>query len=118
MRDFLCVVPRHRSATCEQYFHGGEISQFRKGYAAWADTAGTIETPFVSVPGLVTGECVQRGEYSDLEVHVNADPGDARTDNIVGDVILDDEVSRPWGLHLVDMSLTMGNLLDIVGRQA
>jgi len=38
-------------------------------------------------------------------------------DDIIGDI---GSAARPlanWGLHLVDMNLTMGNLLDIVGQQ-
>jgi hypothetical protein len=61
---------------------------------------------------------VQRGEFSYLELHVNADSKDARTDDIIGDLISNGEINQSWGLHLIDMSLTMGNLVDIAGRQA
>jgi len=96
----------------------GEISLARKDYLPWTNTGVKIATPFVSVPGLLTGECVQRGEFSYLEVHINADPKDARTDDLIGDVISNGEVNQSWGLHLIDMSLTMGNLIDVVGQQS
>jgi hypothetical protein len=32
--------------------------------------------------------------------------------------MLGGQVQTNWGLHLVDMNLTMGNLLDIVGQEA
>jgi len=36
----------------------------------------------------------------------------------VGDVVVNGQVLPDWGLHLIDVNLTMGNLLDIVGRQS
>jgi len=96
----------------------GEISLGHKEYSPWTNTGKEITTPFVSVPGLLSGECVQRGEFSYLEVHVNADPNDARADDIIGDLIANGEVNKSWGLHLIDMSITMGNLVDVVGKQS
>jgi hypothetical protein len=54
-----------------------------------------------------------------LEVHINADPKDARTDDLIGDVLTaTGDVNQAWGLHLIDMSMTMGNLVDVVGKQS
>jgi len=53
-----------------------------------------------------------------LEVTVHGDPADPRVDDIVGDIGVGNTVLANWGLHLVDVNLTMGNLLDIVGTQA
>ncbi|HTE40222.1 MAG TPA: DUF3089 domain-containing protein [Steroidobacteraceae bacterium] len=96
----------------------GEISLARKDYLPWTSTSKAVDTPYVSLPGLLQAECVQRGEFSYLEMHVNADPKDARTDDISGDLISNGEINQSWGLHLIDMSITMGNLIDIAGRQA
>ena len=41
-----------------------------------------------------------------------------RDSDIVGDVVVNGQVLADWGLHLIDVNLTMGNLLDIVGRQS
>jgi hypothetical protein len=49
---------------------------------------------------------------------VNGNPNDPRVDDIVGDIGIGSNVLANWGLHLVDVNLTMGNLLDIVGAQA
>ncbi|MCW8195502.1 DUF3089 domain-containing protein [Proteobacteria bacterium 005FR1] len=77
-----------------------------------------VQTPFVSVPGLLSAECVsgERGSY--LQVNVHADPKDSITDDIAGDVISNGEVNAGWGLHLIDVNLAMGNLVDLVGQQA
>jgi hypothetical protein len=81
-----------------------------------------IDTPWVSVPGLLTSRCATNDHATYLEVTVHGDPSDPRTDEIVGDLIANvggsAQVLANWGLHLVDMNLAMGNLLDIVGRQA
>lgn len=84
----------------------------------WTADAAPIETAFVSLPGLLSAQCVNRGGFNYLAITVNADPADPRTDTINGDVLLDGRVQAQWGLHLFDMHLAMGNLVDIVGRQS
>jgi len=78
-----------------------------------------IETPWVSVPGLLTAKCTSNDNASGyLEVTVNGNPNDARVDDIVGDIGAGGNVLANWGLHLIDVNLAMGNLVDIVGREA
>ncbi len=84
----------------------------------WTADGLPPETPFVSLPGLLTAQCIDRGGFSYLAVTVNADPADPRTDSIAGDVVVDGAIRPQWGLHLVDMHLAMGNLVDIVARQS
>lgn len=87
--------------------------------SAWVKGGAKVETPFVSVPGLLTGQCASKNGFNYLAVHVNADPADPRTDIVKGDVMLGpDKVAEDWGLHLIDMNLAMGNLVDIVGAEA
>jgi len=86
--------------------------------APWTADGPPPETPFVSLPGLLTAQCINRGGFSYLAITVNADPADPRTDTIPGDVVVDGVVRPEWGLHLVDMHLAMGNLVDIVARQS
>lgn len=85
--------------------------------APWTMDGAAIETPFVMLPDLLSARCVDRGGFNYLEVRVNADPADARTDTINGDVVVDGKVQPQWGLHLIDMHLAMGNLVEIVKRQ-
>ena len=49
---------------------------------------------------------------------VNGNPSDPRTDDITGDIGAGANVAANWGLHLIDVNLVMGDLLDIVGQQA
>jgi hypothetical protein len=84
----------------------------------WVTPAQPIETPFVTVPGLLTAECISNDKGSYLAITVHGDPSDPRTDEITGDVVANGRVLPDWGLHLVDVSLAMGNLVDIVGQES
>jgi hypothetical protein len=83
----------------------------------WAAGSQRVTTEFASVPGLLTGECVTNASGSYLAVSVHGDPQDARVDDIVGDIVRDGKVLADWGLHMIDVNLAMGNLLDIVSEQ-
>jgi pimeloyl-ACP methyl ester carboxylesterase len=83
----------------------------------WA-TDKTIDTPFVSVPGLLTAECKSNEFATYLEIKVNGDPADPRVDDIGGDLGAAAKPIAQWGLHLVDVNLAMGNLLDLVEAQS
>ena len=83
----------------------------------WVTPEHKVTTPFVSVPGLLTAECVSNDAGTYLAVHVNADPNDPRTDDIVGDVVVNNQVQKDWGLHLIDANLAMGNLVELVREQ-
>jgi hypothetical protein len=84
----------------------------------WVTPPQAISTPFVSVPGLLTAECVSNEKGSYLEITVHGNPADPRTDDIVGDVVVGGQVQPDWGLHLIDVNLAMGNLIDVVRQQA
>jgi hypothetical protein len=84
----------------------------------WVVPEEPIDTPWVSVPGLLTARCTSNDHATYLEVTVHGDPSDPRTDDIIGDLGAAGNVLANWGLHLVDVNLAMGNLVDIVGQQA
>jgi hypothetical protein len=62
----------------------------------------------VTLPDFLTAECVRDGDVDYLEVTIDADPDDPRTDDITGDL------TPEWGLHTVDANIAMGNLIDVV----
>jgi hypothetical protein len=78
----------------------------------------SVDTPFVSVPGLLTAECKSNEFATYLEIKVNGDPADPRVDDITGDLGAAAKPLAQWGLHLVDVNLAMGNLLDLVEAQS
>jgi hypothetical protein len=77
----------------------------------WVTPDQKIDTPFVSVPGLLTARCASNEHANYLEITVNGNPADPRVDDISGDM------TPQWGLHLVDVNLAIGNLVEIVGQQ-
>jgi hypothetical protein len=83
----------------------------------WVKNGPAVTTPFVSVPGMLTGECVSNESGSYLAVTVHGDPAGPRTSEITGDVVAGGQVRHEWGLHLIDVNVAMGNLLEIVGAQ-
>ena len=80
---------------------------------AWLDPAvGTIDTPYVELPGLAAARCVKWNGFNWLEITVEGDPADPRADDIGGDI------TPEWGLHLVDMNLVMVDLQRLAASQA
>ncbi|HWX55999.1 MAG TPA: DUF3089 domain-containing protein [Verrucomicrobiae bacterium] len=99
--------------------HGsGIVSTAEAEPGPWVKPAQPIATPFVSVPGMLTAECVANDKGSYLAVSVHGDPAGPRASEIVGDVVVNGQVLPDWGLHLIDVNLTIGNLLDIVGMES
>lgn len=84
----------------------------------WTADGQPVTTPFVKVPGLISAECAASGRFRYLAVTVNADPGDPRTDTIAGDVTVRGVILKDWGLHLLDMPVEMGNLVELSASQA
>jgi len=78
----------------------------------WTAPERPVDTPWVSVPGLLSAECKSNENATYLEVTVHGASSGSRTDDIVGDL------TPNWGLHLVDFNIAMGNLVEIVGEQA
>ena len=84
----------------------------------WVRAGPPVTTPFVSVPGLLTGECVSDAAGSRLVITVHGDAADPRVDDITGDLGVGTPAQAQWGLHLIDMGLAMGNLIDVVRGQS
>ena len=84
----------------------------------WVKGKANPTAPFISVPGLLSAQCVEKNGFSYLDVHTNAIASDPRTDTIEGDVVTEGKVNESWGLHLIDAQLAMGNLVDIVGAES
>ena len=94
------------------------ISTFVAAPKPWTKAGGVLDTPFVKVPKLLSAECVAKDGFNYLAVTITPDSAGQRTDDIVGDVVVSGRVYADWGLHLIDMHLTMGNLLALVDSQA
>jgi hypothetical protein len=106
------------AADLRPYLAGvGSLSGAGASPRVWA-TGQTIATPFVSTPGLLTAQCVTTPTHTYLSVRVNGKPDDPRADDIPGDVVVAGRVQPDWGLHLVDVNIAMGDLVELVGVQS
>jgi len=78
----------------------------------WTVGGRPVATPMVRIEGLLKARCTSNAFASYLEVSVHRGPGSPASRDIQGDL------AEPLGLHLVDMEVAMGNLVDLVGEQA
>ena len=80
----------------------------------WADpdSQDPIPTPSYKMPGFLQAECVEQDGFSYLSLIPQADLADPRADDIKGDF------EEGWGLHLVDITVAMGDILDLIESQA
>jgi hypothetical protein len=82
----------------------------------WAKGA-IVTTPFVALPGLLSGACVDGDGAQRLAIRVDADPADARTDTIGGDVVFGSQIVESWGLHLIDVNAVLGDMVVLAEQQ-
>ena len=69
-----------------------------------------IPTYWAATPGLYRARCASGGGANWLQVNVAGAPGDQRQ-------LVTQSLGPAWGLHLVDMNLAFGNLVEVVRRQ-
>ncbi len=84
--------------------------------APWT-TANPVLTPYVRLPGLLSGTCKARDGANFLAIEINADANDPRTDDIRGDLVVGTIVAKDWGLHLIDVNLVQADLIRLVTSQ-
>jgi len=108
-RQVLCVNPAALSGD-----HGKLLSYFTTKpepgpLSAVTTPQFSAPTPWVFVPNLYTAQCMNQGGASWLQINHAA--GDPRP-------IVPPSLGPTWGLHLADMQLAMGNLVNLVKREA
>lgn len=116
-----CVSPAalvNGKAELDAYLpSGGNFLGLSNPAPDWAGQGTKIATPFVRLPGLIHGQCVKASGGSYLAISL--DPGQGpRTKTIPGDVVIGKTVMKSFGLHLIDVNLTEGDLITLAGRQS
>ena len=107
----LCVNPASPSGgsgALLPYFPSSETSASLSTNGA---SSARVTTPWVSQPGLYTGQCKYENGASWLQVSGPVHPGDPRR-------IVMQTIGPSWGLHLVDVNIALGNLVSLVGDEA
>jgi hypothetical protein len=92
-------------ATLKPYFTAST------GLVVLLDTP-SVSTPFVTLPDFARGECVVKDGFSYLEITLLSTPADQRPQDVAG------RISPEWGLHLIDVHLAMGDLVELARSQA
>ena len=68
---------------------------------------------------MLTAECARTAEGKTyLGIGINPNPSGKRTTVLVGDVVVGGSILKNWGLHLIDMNMTMGNLIADVRSES
>jgi Protein of unknown function (DUF3089) len=101
---------------------GGGPTPFSRTYLStsarvqrYMRTAG-VDTPFVELPNFYAGQCVDGPDgFRYLAVSLVKAPGDVRDNPIAFDRL---PLHKQIGLHVIDVQLAEGDLVDLVARRA
>jgi hypothetical protein len=81
---------------------------------AVGDVKQMFGTTFVENPGMFSAKCVEEGNRSYLAISIGEGAGSRR----VEEHFMAIQQSLPgWGLHILDVNLALGNLVDLVREQ-
>ena len=94
---------------------GSLIAERVDGPYADPASAPPITTPFYSMPDFISGRCIlDENGISYLQATANGDASDPRADDFNGEFT----IFPGWGLHLVDITLLMGDLVELGSAQS
>jgi len=97
----------------DSYWYARSAQPVPGGPIQWS-TDGPPPSPYLRTEGLVSARCVNAGPRGYLEMRVNADPADKRTDRIGGEVGALGFFLPGWGMHLADVNAPQGDLMRLV----
>jgi hypothetical protein len=107
----LCVNPASPSGGAAPLMPYFPSAQTTAGLGSEASVAPKVATPWVTEPGLYTGQCQYEDGASWLQVSAPITPGDTRP-------VVKQTIGPTWGLHLVDVNISLGNLVSLVDDEA
>jgi hypothetical protein len=97
---------------------GGNSGGVTRGAPDWTGKGLRLPTTFVSLPGLVHGECATTDGANYLKITLTPPETGSRARNFNGDIMIGSAVLKSWGLHMVDMNIVEGDLTALVDQQA
>lgn len=83
----------------------------------WNAMLAKSDAKFINLPDLMTAQCVSEGSTHYLSLAFDPAKRGQRPEDIPGDIVANEKLWDDWGLHLIDMNIVMGNLLEIVNLQ-
>lgn len=118
--DVACVDPVALSGSEAQAYWPvpSDMLGSRAAPADWQAMAAQTKTPLVALPGLIRAQCVNAGGASYMAVATQPSAPGQRPHDFPGEIFNNGKVMDDWGLHLIDINLFAGNLLEIVQKQS
>ncbi len=95
----------------------GGVAQFKQP-ERWSALGAPLHAGFVRMPGLLSGECVQRGNVTYLAVHVTPGTATDLTEATVGSDTVGDTAYPDWGFHVIDIAIVERDLIRLVAQQS
>jgi len=106
----LCVNPASPSGGAAPLVPYFPSAQTTAGLGSEASEAPKVSTPWVTEPDLYSGRCQYQDGASWLQVSAPLNAGDTRP-------VVAQTLGPTWGLHLVDVNISLGNLVSLVGAE-
>jgi hypothetical protein len=107
----LCVNPASLSGGTGPLQPEFGTAPFPGTLGLWLKGIPSAPTPWMAYPGLYTGQCRSSDGVNWLQVDTTNVDGDQRP-------VVSAAPNAAWGLHLYDVPLALGNLVDLVRQQA
>jgi hypothetical protein len=106
----LCVNPASPSGGAAPLMPYFPSAQTTAGLGSEASEAPSVSTPWVTEPDLYMGQCEYRDGASWLQVSAPITAGDTRP-------VVKETLGPTWGLHLVDVNISLGNLVALLADE-
>jgi len=109
--EVLCVNPASLSGVTGRLQTEFGTAPFPGTIGLWLKGIPSAPTPWMSYPNRSTAYCASTSDANWLQVDATDIPGDTRP-------TVSAAPTAAWGLHLYDITLALGNLVDLVRQQA
>ncbi len=109
--EVLCVNPASPQggiSALSPYFPSARVTA---AFGSQGPSLPSVSTPWITEPGLYTGQCEDENGASWFQVTAPIVAGDHRR-------IVTQTLGPTWGLHLDDVNISLGNLVTLVGDEA
>jgi len=109
--EVLCVNPASPSGGTGDLKPYNPTAPLPGALGVLVGSIPSASTPWVAYPGQYTAHCESANGANWLQIDTTSIAGDVRP--VVSQVL-----GPTWGLHLVDVNIALGNLIDLVREQA
>ncbi len=114
-----CTNPAHPGSTrwepLDSFWYSRSSYAVPGGPIVWS-SEGAAPSPVLHTQDLVQGRCVNDGRRGYLSIRTVKTAGGKRTDRVPGEVGLAGLFLPGWGMHMVDMEIGQGDLIDAIAK--